>query len=710
MGGRNSFSSRRRVWAVLVAVVFFISIAFFLSFLMTRVVFVMRDTANDIDNRRAVDAARAAVGSVERRLMGTIRDNAVWDAAFTALDEDGAQAWIWKNWGSISADYPLYDGVVITNADGTQMAGFVKGEVADAVGMLGPAFASQAMRASSEGKHPLAGFYKLGDRVVLTASQAVRSEEGAPAGPGLKVLSMLKILSPELLATVSTDYQLQGLRLSNTPASGNDLDLAVKGVDGKVLAYLVWPELLPGSHLYEEVRPILLDAALVFFLLLSAILVAGYSEVRTLRRFAASADHDATHDALSGLLNRSGLIRSLEALAARGANNAAPTLHLIDLDGFKAVNDAWGHGVGDRLIGAVASRLSACHSGIAFAARLGGDEFALACDSAVDPQEVAHAALGALLKPFQIDGHTVEVGASIGYVVGEPGIDVLELLRRADMALYQVKERGRGHALAYTCELDQERARVSVAEAELRHALDEELVDVVFQPVVSCVTGNIKGVEALARWTGPEGPIPPDIFVGLAERAGLISRLGKLVLDKAINFAGKRPGIELSVNVSPLQLCHPDFAREVIEILSRKGFNPERLILEVTESVLIDSPEQARRSIEALRAKGVRFALDDFGIGYASIGALRQFGFDRMKIDRSLVWAAEKESGRHVLNATISLANALNIPVTAEGIETTGQAELVRQTGCEQMQGFLLGRPMSVKDFDLFRDRFVGTA
>lgn len=710
VGRDNSFVSRRRAWAVLGAVAVFVAVALFLLFLMARVVFVMRDTANDIDNRRAVDAARAAIGSVERRLLGTIRDNAVWDDAFIALNSDDYQAWVWKNWGSISADYPLYDGLVVTAADGRQLAGFLKGEAAQIVEMLGPALARQVVGASAEGEKAFSGAYKLGDRLLLTGSQAVRSEDSVVAGGGFKVLTMFKIVTPELLAAISKDYQLEGLTLSDSPASGGSLDLAVKGTEGEMLAYLVWPELLPGSRLYEEVRPTLLDAAFVFFLLLSTILIGGYSEVRALRRLAASADHDATHDTLSGLLNRSGLIRSLEARLARRGDNASLALYLIDLDGFKAVNDTWGHGAGDRLIGAVASRLSTCHAGIAFAARLGGDEFALACDLKVDPRQVAKAALEALLDPFQIDGHTIEVGASIGYVVAEPGTVVLELLRRADMALYEVKERGRGHALAYSEELDRERARTASAEADLRKALDEGLLGVVFQPLVSCVTGKLEGVEALARWNGPEGPVPPDTFVALAEKAGLINRLGKFVLETAMEFARHRPGLELSVNVSPLQLCHPDFPREVIDILSRETFDPRNLILEVTEGVLIESPDQARRSIEALRAKGVRFALDDFGVGYASIGALRHFGFDRMKIDRSLIWAADKESGRHVLNATISLANALNIPVTAEGVETSDQAELVRQTGCELMQGYLLGRPMSARDFDSFRESLAGAA
>lgn len=302
-----------------------------------------------------------------------------------------------------------------------------------------------------------------------------------------------------------------------------------------------------------------------------------------------------------------------------------------------------------------------------------------------------------------IDDREVEVGASIGAATGESGMEASELLRRADLALYRAKETGRNRAVLYDAALERDRHREATLEGALRRAIATGAVTLDFQPLVRAADGRMTGVEALARWNGPDGPVSPNIFIPLAEKAGLIEALGRHLLRLAIDEARRWPAIGLSVNLSPLQLCLPDFAGMVAALLETKGFDPHRLTFEVTETVFIANAEQARQTIAALRAIGVRFALDDFGCGYASIGALRRFGFDRIKLDRSLVAALDAEaSGAEVLDATIQLAGALHLPVTAEGIETPAQADSLRLAGCEQLQGYFLGRPVSASEIDAF--------
>jgi diguanylate cyclase (GGDEF)-like protein len=372
---------------------------------------------------------------------------------------------------------------------------------------------------------------------------------------------------------------------------------------------------------------------------------------------------------------------------------------MLDLDGFKGVNDAWGHQIGDGLIRQISEALPKTHPQIIHAARLGGDEFALVQRGDADFEAFSSAVLSAFDCVFEVDGRTVEVGASLGGARSEGIDDPFEILRRADMALYRAKDDGKGRAIAYHPELDRERERLTALEDELRAALEDGGLTVVYQPLVSAKSGQINGVEALARWQTDRGPVSPEIFIPLAERSGLIDVLGTHVLRQSIRNALGWPGLKLSVNVSPIQLCNPSFASSVTRLIDEEGFDPKRLTLEITEGVLMTSPDQAQRAIDDLRKTGVRFSLDDFGCGYASIGALRQFGFDSMKIDRSLVWAADKDThGRDVLKATIALATALSIPVTAEGIETSTQADMLREAGCDQLQGYMVGKPMSADD------------
>ncbi|UXT20415.1 EAL domain-containing protein [Agrobacterium tumefaciens] len=687
---------RAQTFSIVVATVCFLAVALVLTGLVAHVVATMTKSANEIDDARAVGAAHAAIAAFSDRLSATTRDNAVWDDAYAAIGRTGAADWAYENWGSTTADYPLYDGAIVIDPEGTAISAYAKGEPFQPHGYFGEAFDRQIKAAANPASEPLVSFFKTDAGVALMASQAIQPFEKSAELSKLSVLSLYKELTPEVVETLANEHGLGGLRLNATPEPGL-LSAPIKDMNGAVIAYFVWPSHAPGTAVFSLVYPYVVAAIVILVLFLAGVLIAGAFEVRRLHQLAEAARFEASHDSLSGLLNRHGVLNILEQL-----DNSAPaaSLYLIDLDGFKAVNDAWGHAVGDELIRMVAKALQTSHQEIYAAARLGGDEFALVQVGSAARQEIEQSVLALFDKPFRIGGRTIEVGASIGVAARIGGIKPLELLRRADMALYRAKENGRGQAVAFDPELDRERQRIAELEGELRYAIDSGTIQPVFQPLVSASTGTVIGLEALARWRNTTGPVSPEVFIPLAEKSGLIEALGQHMLRASISYAKGWPGLALSVNVSPIQLCNPEFAAQVIAILRESDFDPGRLTLEITEGVLMTNPEQARRSIDHLRRIGIRFALDDFGCGYASIGALRQFGFDRMKIDRSLVAGVEENAnGIDVLRATVALATALDIPVTAEGIENERQAAILRDTGCDQFQGYLVGKPMSADEF-----------
>ncbi|KAA1179959.1 bifunctional diguanylate cyclase/phosphodiesterase [Rhizobium tropici] len=682
----------------------FLVVALLLTSLVAHVVATMTRSMNDIDDARAGRAAEAGIAALVSRLSATIRDNAVWDDAYNAIGAATAADWAYANWGKVSANYPLYDGAIVIGPDSAALSAYIKGKPIQPQDLFGHAFDRQIEAAAGPGQDPIVNFVKTENGITLVASQAIQPYTPGVVLPKLSVLSFTKDLTPDVLDTLSDEHELEGLHLTLAPEH-DLLNWPIKDMDGAAIAYLVWPGKAPGTAALSKVFPYIAMAVVILVLFLGGVLLAGASEARRLRQLAQTAHFEASHDSLSGLLNRHGLLNALDSM---NASVTTPlSLYLIDLDGFKAVNDAWGHAVGDDLIRMIAQALPTCHPEILAAGRLGGDEFALVQVGHATCGEVEKSILALFAEPFKIDGRTIEADASIGAAICAGNVAPLELLRRADMALYRAKENGKGHAVEYSPGLDQDRQRIAEMEGMLRQAINSGAIEPVFQPLVSAATGMTTGLEALARWRSPAGSISPEIFIPLAEKSGLIDALGIHMLRTSIACAKNWGGLTLSVNVSPIQLCNPDFGGQVIAVLQDFAFDPTRLTLEITEGVLITNPDQARRSINQLKGIGIRFALDDFGCGYASIGALRQFGFDRMKIDRSLVSSVEDGgNGVDVLRATISLATALGIPVTAEGIETANQAAILRAAGCDQLQGYMVGKPVPADEISrrLFRE------
>lgn len=688
------FSKKRapsRTQRVALLTVVFTGVIFLIAALVITAVMQMRDKADVIDDARATQAATAAIRSFQARLGSTVRDNAIWDDAYAHIGSSDAASWAFENWGKTTEDYPLYDVAIVLKPDRSALSAYKKGEPFEPASFFGNSLGQLADKAAKSGKKPVTAFVPTNTGIYLVAAGAIQPFNDSPPGDTVSTLLFAKLLTNDVIAQLETTFDIDGLKLVSAPRPG-ELSMALVGETGRAVGYLQWPSRMPGSVTYEGVRTYLALAGILLVAFFLAIIATAVATIRSLQRDTAAARFKAHHDSLTGLLNRAGLFELVEEATAISDHGVA--LALVDLDGFKEVNDAWGHAIGDRLIGLVGERLKETIPHAQAVSRLGGDEFAFLC-KAETIGDTAASLISALQEPFRIGGRTIEVGASIGTApLGTDVSDGYELLRRADMALYEAKESGRGRVVNFSTILDERRHERSEMEEKLRQAIERKEVRPVFQPLVDAKTGSLRGVEALARWTPETGPVSPEVFIGVAEKAGLIDELGRHILEISVERASSWNGIGLSVNVSPVQLRNPDFAAVVEEVLQTRAFDPKRLTLEITEGVLMSNPEQAKRTLARLKAIGVKFALDDFGCGYASIGALREFGFDRMKIDRSLVIALDDDRGARILNATLSLARALDIPVTAEGVETQAQANALAESGCDQLQGYLVGRPM----------------
>jgi len=422
----------------------------------------------------------------------------------------------------------------------------------------------------------------------------------------------------------------------------------------------------------------------------------------------------ANVDSLSGLPNRRALMRRLAACSQDAAALPIAVVY-IDLDGFKDVNDTYGHATGDRLIDIVARQFARALPKGAMLARVGGDEFAAvisASEAERDAKSFATGAVAALARPIRIGDRLVQIGASVGVACAGPDArDAQELFRRADIAMYHVKANGKSGVRIYSRDLDIERQRRQEIEDQLRRGLRENEFDLFYQPIVDAVENRIVAAEALLRWPRrPEGDLPPDQFVPVAETSGLISQLGLFALRRACEDFLSVDHVKVSVNVSPAQFRDPNFELTVSKILAETGFPAARLELEVTEGYLIDHPQRASGVISFLKTLGVAVALDDFGAGYTSIAYLQKYGFDRIKLDKSLVDRVTTDKTAGVLVAgAINIANALDMAVTAEGVETKDQAYVLGLAGCQRLQGFLFGRPMPLAAF-LARDAAAQTA
>lgn len=430
--------------------------------------------------------------------------------------------------------------------------------------------------------------------------------------------------------------------------------------------------------------------------------VSTHEDITATRRAQERLAHMANHDPLTNLPNRTNLRSQIERRLAKLGPNDSFALLAIDLDQFKSVNDTLGHPIGDELLKAVAGRIRECLREEDVVARLGGDEFNVLQIGAI-AQPAASAALAARLiqvvsEPYDLHGHQIVIGMSVGIALAPAdGQSADDLVRNADLALYRAKTEGRGTYRFFEPEMDARAQRRRRMELDLRCAVARSEFELHYQPIVDVTTGDLTGMEALVRWRHPEhGLLGAGEFIPLAEETGLIVPLGEWILGEACAEAASWPKpVRIAVNLSPVQFRNRDLVKTVAGALERSGLSPDRLELEITESVLLHDSAVTLATLHRLRALGTAISMDDFGTGYSSLGYLRSFPFDKIKIDQSFIRdLTENGDCMAIVRAVTGLGRSLGIKTTAEGVQSLQQLSLLRAEGCTEAQGFLIGRPM----------------
>lgn len=550
-----------------------------------------------------------------------------------------------------------------------------------------------------------ADYARITNRAAALAVGNIQRDDNAL--PRFRLVS-LKFLDDGYLAGLAERNQLQGLHFSDgTPQPGTGARYLLIAQAGEAVGYLNWIPSRPGAQMLRTIGPstglAVLAISLLCLYMVRRLWNSSVNLSQSMLRLGASeaqAQHLAFHDVLTGLPNRA-LVedRLTQALALATRHDQRVALLLIDLDRFKTINDTHGHHAGDELIIAVAQRLSNIVRASDTVGRIGGDEFIVVMpdvDNIGQVQSLAQRIIDELSEPFTLFGSDVWSGASIGLALApKDGVDRLELMRKADIALYEAKSGGRGTYRQFERAMDESvRTRQTIA-ADLRTALHtHQGLEVWYQPLMDIGGQQMVGIEALLRWHHPtRGLIAPAEFIAIAEETGLIIPLGEWGLAEACVTQQRFPELLVAVNVSPVQFRSTGFVERVMAIVSQNGGDPKRLELEITEGVLIEDEREARAIIVALREAGFRIALDDFGTGYSSLNYLSNFPVDKIKIDRSFTQSlGVAENSVAIVESVVKLGHAMGLMVTAEGVETPGQMSALADAGCNQLQGYLFSQ------------------
>jgi diguanylate cyclase (GGDEF)-like protein len=550
-----------------------------------------------------------------------------------------------------------------------------------------------------------------GHPAIVSVKPIVSDSGNIEQVPGSEFVHVsVRRLDSGFVDEIREQYGFTGARFSTTrDLRDGESAQPLQSRSGAVIGYFVWRHFAPGASVFARIAPVLIAVFALIGMIVLLLMRRIANRTRELRESNAAVQHLAFHDALTGLPNRAlfeDRVNHALKVYRRTADHRVALLYL-DLDRFKTINDTLGHVAGDQLICEFANRLSACIKPTDTVARLGGDEFAIIQVDISSPAEIeklCQTIVAEAARPFALGASQAHVGVSIGVALaGRDGLDITELARKADIALYEAKGKGRGQYRLFVPAMDEPiRARQN-AERDLRAALEsKDQLSVVYQPTYSANTGAVTGVEALIRWAHPEsGNVPPAVFIPVAEETGVIEALGEWVMERACREAKDWPIDTLSINVSPVQLRRPMFALRAIAIISEVGIAAERIEFEITETAILQDAAQCAVNLRLLREFGIRIALDDFGTGYSSFRHFNDFQVDRVKIDRTFVDKINvAEGGSAIIQAMVDLAHSSGFRTTAEGVETEEQKAFLERIGCDDLQGFLLAHPVARAEID----------
>lgn len=666
-----------------------------------------------------LDKSRAKIAYDQESV--TIWDESITQLTRRPLDED----WLDNNLGIWLHDYYGHDAAYVLADDNAPLYAMEAGrrgspaDFSQVAATVLPLVEELRTRSGHEPQAPqsigelssgVAELLVLEGRPAIVSTKLIISDTGEIVqAPGEEFAHVsVRYIDGSFTGAISEAYGLERPRFSWTPTMrAEESSQALRARDGSVVGYFTWRPFAPGSMVYGRIAPILL---VVFALLAAAacwMMRRIVSRTRELHESNATVQHLAFHDPLTGLPNRAlfedRLEHALAIIRRTGGRKAA--LLFIDLDRFKLINDSLGHAAGDEMLKEFADRLRRSARASDTVARLGGDEFAIIQEEVTSPGEIealCQRIVAEASRPFQLGGSEAHTGTSIGVAMtGKDGLDMAELARKADIALYESKARGRGQYQFFSPALEEPiRQRLNL-ERDLRVAIEAgDQFMVVYQPVYSAATRAIAGVEALIRWHHPEaGLLAPSVFIPIAEECGLIEQLGEWVMIRACTEALDWPIQTLSINISPVQLRKPHFAARVIAIITEIGIDPGRIELEITETAMLEEPHRCSVNLRLLKRFGLRIALDDFGMGYSSFRHFTEFEVDRVKIDRSFVGKiATGQGGRAIIQAMVDLARSSGFRTTAEGVETSEQMSFLQQIGCDELQGFFLAAPIAAAE------------
>lgn len=663
---------------------------------------------------QARDQSVAQIRNARDNLLAQVRltaiDYAKWGTAVDAIEAEDLD-WIYENIGAGANAGQVFHLAVIWGGRYAEDTGWADDGIEQGrPDLLDPTILGLAERRLVD--LPLGTFeatefftWRRGALYAVSAARLEVADEGRdlqPRDEEIERLLMGRRISNEVIADIADSFLVSGLGLERE-APMDRPSVPLMGGDGQPVAFLAWDMPQPGTTMLRRIAPVLF-----FIVLLTAALAAlGMALVRRSAQRLVLAEHQsataARTDGLTGLANRLAFTEVL-ALPARAGERAVV---FLDLNGFKRINDALGHEVGDGVIQAVARRLSVLVSKKRMLARIGGDEFVFVLamrDAEVEVERLVLDLKTAMEAPVIVCGHTLRVRAAMGYAVQRRDQEDPEaLVHQADLAMYEAKRRSDGRAVGFDVMIERSDQEARAIERALRSTLAgaDGALAVAYQPIVHARTGRVVRAEALARWTSVElGAVPPDRFIAVAEQAGLIGEVGRLMFALICSDLQAYPDLQVSMNVSPVQLMAPTYVADLVRDLAVRGIDPSRVEVELTEGLMVDDPALASRRLAELRAAGLTVSLDDFGTGYSSIGYLRELSFDTLKIDRTFVTGlATSAELRKLCGGMVQIGQALGLTIVCEGIETAEELALVASLGCDFAQGFHIGRPVTIDEF-----------
>jgi diguanylate cyclase (GGDEF)-like protein len=686
------------------------------------IVFVGSWAVDAVDRTALERQIRFATRGIAERYSGvpTAQESStVWDEAVVRVKQND-QPWIEENLGVWMGSYFGLERTYVLDESGDPIYAMRSEKtlppavyeedgptVAPLVDKLRAAMAeaSRGEEDSTEAVSELgaADYVRLaGQPAIVSVKPIVPSSANMPQKPGSEYFHVaVEMLDDSFADAIEKQYDLTNARVSAT-SDGAPSAVPIVTSSGETLAFFVWDRYQPGRTLARDVVPILLIASLPIAALLFLLLRQAWNSAAALERSEREARFQAFHDALTGLPNRALFDDRLEQ-AMRIATRRRTKLGvlLVDVDRFKQVNDTQGHPAGDELVREIGARLVGLVRAADTVARLGGDEFAVLMPdigTERDAERCAERILERTQEPFNLGGEQTFASVSIGVFVGPgEGLKKADALRKADIALYEAKAKGRRRYSLFVDGMDEVLLQRRAVERDLHAALESgNQLHVQYQLMFDPGGRTVIGAEALVRWNHPvHGELSPSVFIGIAEERGLIEPLGEWVLEQACRTAADTGLPWIAVNVSPIQLHADAFADKVLSTLKRMGLPPHRLQIEITESALLEDDCIVDATLTRLRAAGIRVSLDDFGTGYASISHLRRYPVDKIKIDKSYVThLGSTPDADAIVRAIVALARAMKKRVAAEGVETVDQREHLAALGCHELQGFLLSAPL----------------